>query len=283
MDDLNIDGGWGATVAITSAYAHKPFEVVSPDGAQRVAVVSDEAFLDVGVATTYRRFRAYVNFPIPLLITGQNGTVGSLELVAPDVTVGTNPDSIVDPRIGFDIRVFGEPRDALRLGIGAQFIFPSGRREDYVTDGTARAMVRLLAAGDRGTFSYAGQIGLHVRPLDDSPEPGGPTGNELLFGASAGRAFSVGTDWSAIIGPEVYGQTPFQSSTAGNTGVETLVTTRFERVGTGRSFRLKIGIGAGLNQHGGAPQWRLVVGAEILGGRNSHFASQGRQHASSHE
>jgi hypothetical protein len=192
MDDLNIDGGWAATVAITSGYAHKPFEVVSPDGAQRLAVVSDEAFLDVGVATTYRRFRVYVNVPIPLLVTGQSGTIGSLELVAPDVNVATNPDSIVDPRIGFDIRVFGQPRDALRIGIGTQLIIPSGRREDYVTDGTARAMVRLLAAGDRGTFSYAGQIGVHVRPLDDSPEPGGPTGNELLFGASAGRSFSLG-------------------------------------------------------------------------------------------
>jgi hypothetical protein len=71
----------------------------------------------------------------------------------------------------------------------------------------------------------------------------------------------------------VYGETPFQSSTAGITGVETLVTTRFEKGRASRSFRLKIGAGAGLKQHGGAPEWRVVIGAEIFGRRDSTIAS----------
>jgi hypothetical protein len=41
---------------------------------------------------------------------------------------------VSDPRIGFDIRLLGEPGGLLRLGTGAQLIFPNGNRSDYVTD-----------------------------------------------------------------------------------------------------------------------------------------------------
>ena len=96
-----------------------------------------------------------------------------------------------------------------RLGAGAQLIIPSGNRADYVTDGRYRAMFRFLAAGDVGRFSYAGQFGLHVRPAEGLLLPGSPNGNELLFGAGAGRKFSVRSDWAVVVGPEFFGETAF--------------------------------------------------------------------------
>jgi len=265
MDDIDIDGGFGGAVSLTSGYSRKPLEVTGPSGTQRLPLVSDEAFVDVGLAATYKRYRVYLNLPMPLLIKGSSGTVGPYQLIAPAVDPGTNPDTISDTRVGFDIRLFGERESSLRLGLGAQVIFPSGARADYVTDGTYRGMVRFLAAGDVGHFSYAGHLGLHIRPVDDSPAPGSPNGNEFLFGLSAGRRFSVGTGWAAIVGPEVYGDTAFRSFFGSATGVEGLLTGRLEDAGAGRRLRLKVGVGGGLDPHFGAPAWRIVFAVELFG------------------
>jgi hypothetical protein len=267
MDDLNIDGGFGGAVALTTAYSRKPLEITSPDGTQHLSLVSDEAFVDISVAATYNRYRVYLNFPMPLLVSGRSGTVGPYQLNAPAVDVGTNPDSISDPRAGFDVRLLGKPGSSLRLGVGAQLIIPSGKRADYVTDGTYRGMFRLLAAGDVGRFAYAGQLGLHLRPVDDSPAPGSPNGSELLFGVSAGRRLSVGPRWAAIVGPEVYGETAFRSFFGEATGLEGLLTGRLEGTGSGPHLRIKLGVGHGLDSHFGAPEWRIVFGVELFGQR----------------
>jgi hypothetical protein len=276
MDDLNIDGGFSGAVGLTTGYARKPLEATSADGTQHLALVSDEAFVDVSLAATYHRYRVYLDFPMPLLVTGTSGPIGPYQLRAPAVDLGTNPDTISDARVGFDLRLLGQTGSSLRVGVGAQLIIPSGTRADYVTDGTFRGMVRLLAAGDAGHFSYAGQLGLHIRPVDDSSMPGGPNGNEFLFGLAAGRRFSVGTGWGVVIGPEVYGETALHSFFASATGVEGLVTGRLEGTGAGRRVRLKLGAGRGLDPHFGAPEWRIVFGVELFG-RSDPGASTARR------
>jgi len=273
MDDLNIDGGFGGAVALTTGYTRKPLEITSPDGTQHLALVSDEAFVDVSLAATFHRYRIYLDFPMPVLVTGTSGTIGPYQLRAPAVDLGTNPDTISDARVGFDMRLLGTAGSLLRVGVGAQLIIPSGTRADYVTDGTFRGMVRLLAAGDAGHFSYAGQLGLHIRPVDDSPVPGGPNGNEFLFGLAAGRRFSVGTGWAVVIGPEVYGETALHSFFGSATGVEGLLTGRLEGTGDGRRVRLKLGAGRGLDAHFGAPEWRIVFGVELFGQRSDRGTS----------
>src|SRR5271170_3531674 len=60
MDDLDVRGGLGGAVALSSGYARDPLRV--SDGAHHVSVVSDQAFYDVAAAVTYDRFRLYVNF-----------------------------------------------------------------------------------------------------------------------------------------------------------------------------------------------------------------------------
>jgi hypothetical protein len=267
MDDLNIDGGFGGAIAVTGGYARRPFEVRSLDGSQHLSLVTDEAIVDVGIAATNHRYRLYVNFPMPLLVTGQSGTLASYQLRAPAVNVGTNPDTVSDGRVGFDVRLLGAPGNRLRVGVGAQLIFPSGDRADYVTDGTSRGVLRLLAAGDVGRFSYAGQVGLHIRPVNDAAALGGPDGNEFLFGASAGRSVSVGSAWVLVVGPEVYGATAVRSLFGATTGVEGLLTGRFERTGNGPHLRVKAGVGWGLDPNFGAPRWRIVVGVERAGHR----------------
>src|SRR5277367_2477165 len=57
MDDLDIHGGLGGAVALTSGYEHDPLRIKSRDGSQHLNVVSNLAFADFGFAGTYDRFR----------------------------------------------------------------------------------------------------------------------------------------------------------------------------------------------------------------------------------
>jgi hypothetical protein len=190
---------------------------------------------------------------MPVLVTGNNGTLGPIPIAAPELNPGTNPDTNSDPRRGIDVRFFGTEESALRLGGGAQLLFPSGHRSDDVTDGRFRAMFRFLAAGDAKDFTFAGQIGFHVRTLSDLPALGGPDGSEFLFGGSVGRRFWSHGHWHLIAGPEVYGETALRAFFNGSTGIEALLTTRFETDGEGRRIRIKVGAGHGILEHFGAP------------------------------
>jgi hypothetical protein len=274
MDDLNISGGLGGAISLNGGYARNPLEITSPGGTQRLTLVSGESFVDLGAAVTYDRFRLYLNIPVPLSVTGNSGTLGQYQLTAPSLNVGANPDTVSDPRIGFDVRLYGKPGTVLRLGAGGQLIFPSGNRADYVTDGRYRGMFRFLAAGDAGRFLYAGQFGLHVRPVEGSLPPGGPNGNELLFGASAGRRFTVSKDWDAVVGPEFFGETVVHPNYSGQTGFEGLLTGRLERVGDKPHLRFKLGVGHGLVRSFGAPEWRMLIGVELIGQRAASGASK---------
>jgi hypothetical protein len=265
MDDLDISGRLGGAVSLTSGYARNPLVVTGPDGKQKLAVVSEEAFVDFGAAITHDRFRGYIDFPVPLLLSGTSGTLGQYQFTAPSVSFGTNPDTLSDPRIGFDIRLLGEPGGLLRLGAGAQLIFPSGSRADYVTDDKYRAMFRFLAAGTAGAFRYAGQLGVHVRTLNDAPVPGSPNGSEFLYGISGGRRFAGPNGWAVVAGPEFFGETAFRAFFSGETGTEALLTGRFEHTGNGRNLRIKLGVGHALLQNFGAAQWRIVFGVEMFG------------------
>lgn len=269
MDDINISGGLGGAISLTTGYSHNPLIVTSPDSKRRLALVSSEAFLDVGMSATYNRYRVYVNLPMPLLVSGNSGMLGPLQLTAPSVNLGTNPDTISDSRVGFDVRLLGKPGDAFRLGGSAQLIIPSGFRSDYVTDNRYRGMLRILAAGEVGAFSYAGQFGVHLRPVEGSLPPGGPNGNELLFGVSAGRRLWARKRWVVVAGPEIFGETAVHKSVGDQTGLEGLLTGRLEGTGDGKHLRFKLGIGHGLVQQFGAPQWRILISVEVFGHRSN--------------
>lgn len=259
MDALDMHGGFGAAVSLTLGYAHNPLVVQSAGGP--LALVSDQAFADLGVALSYDRVRIYANVDSPLAVKGQSGSAYE----APDVTLGNSPDTVSDVRLGVDFRAVGRARDPLRLGVSAQLYCPSGNRADFVTDGTFRAMVRLLLAGDAGPWAYAAHLGIHIRPLEQSI-PGGADADELLFGAALGRRVPVSAleTMDVIAGPELFGQTALRTiDGASTTGVEALLSVRLEGTQDNREqLRLKAGVGVGLDANFGTPQWRLVLSAE---------------------
>ena len=275
MDDLSMRGGLGGAISVSSGYAHDALRVT--DGVSQLTVVGDQASFDVALAVTYDRFRLYLNLDSPLVGKGDSGAIGNYRFTAPSFDVSTRPDAFADARVGFDARFFGDPKGPLRLGAGAQLYIPAGGSPctgsgasfacDYLTDGTYRGMLRLLAAGNLGIFDYAAQAGVHIRPRNDWPEPGGPQGSELLFGVAAGPRFRVDPEGRTvvIVGPEVYGETALRSflSTTG-TGVEGLLTGRIEGTGDhGPQVQAKAGVGAGLDPHFGTPEWRCIFSVTL--------------------
>jgi hypothetical protein len=266
MDTLDMHGGLGGAMEMTLGYAKDPLRI--PDGSSHLPVVSQQAFADFGFAATYDRWRLYLNVDSPLVIKGQSGTASGYQLTAPGLDLGSNPDTVMDVRLGVDARLLGDASGPFRLGAGAQLLVPEGNSGDYDTDGTPRAMVRALFAGDVGSFTYAGQLGVHIRPLDETPAPQGPQGSELLFGVAAGAKLPLGRDSGSalVIGPEVYGETAFRSFFGGSsTGLEGLLTTRVEGTGdSGGQLRVKLGTGGGISPQFGAPEWRFVVSVELF-------------------
>jgi hypothetical protein len=266
MDALDMRGGLGGAMALTTSYARDPLRIT--DGSQHLNVVSDRAFTDFGFAVTYERWRLYLNMDVPIVTAGQDGTVGGYQFTAPSLNPQQNPDTLSDARIGLDARILGGSKSTFRLGASAQFFVPNGDRSDYDTDGTYRAMVRALFAGDVGLFTYAGHLGVHVRPFDDSPTPGSPQGSELLFGLAGGaRVLVAGGNEALIVGPEVFGATAFRSFLGSSgTALEGLLAGRIEGVtDNGPQLRFKLGAGLGIDQRFGAPAWRIVFAIELFG------------------
>ncbi len=267
MDALDMHGRLGGAMALTLGYANDPLKVES--GGQKLTLVSDFAFADVGLAVTYDRFRLHAGVAAPLVSSGQTGTVGGYAFTGPTADLASTPDSLTDARLGVDVRLLGAHDGPFRLGAGAQLDLPTGKRVEYDSDGTYRAMLRALVAGDVGWFTYAGQLGVHVRPLDDGPTPGSPRGSELLFGAAAGLRVRD-ERWlhlAVVLGPEIYGasslSTPFGAAT---TSLEGLLSVRAEDANVrGINVRVKLGGGVGLATELGAPAWRLVMGLEVFG------------------
>ena len=266
MDALDMRGGLGGVMAFTVGYAGRPLRV--SDGSQQLSVVSDEAFVDLGFAVTWERWRFYLDLDVPLAIFGQSGVAGGYQFTGPSVDLGSRPDTIFDPRLGVDVRIVGRPGGYFRLGAGAQLFVPSGDRADYDTDGTVRAAVRALFAGDASWFTWAAQLGVHIRPLDDSPAPGSPKGSEALFGVAAGARLPLGAGrpWALIVGPEIFGATALRSPFGGDaTALEGLLSARVEGTrDSGLQLRVKLGAGGGLPARFGAPEWRIVAGIEVF-------------------
>ena len=253
MDDLRIHGGLGGVIGMGLGYSHDALRLKGDDG-RSFSVIRNQAFADLGLAVTYSRFRFSMNFTMPLAVSGEDGVSGGQTFIAPHVSLQTQPDTLADPRLGVDARLYGEPNSALRLGASAQLIVPSAERADYLTDGTYRAMLRLLFAGDRGIFTYAANLGVHVRGRNE--------GSELLFGAAGGVRLAATESMKLVVGPELWGETAFDANA---TGLEALVGARLEGTrARGMQLRLKAGAGAALDASFGVPEWRMLFGVEVF-------------------
>lgn len=268
MNDLAYER-LGAALSLSSAYARNPLVIADTGERRRLTVISDQAFVNLGLSVHYGRFRASIDLSSPIYARGQSGNVGQRSYVSPSVDLGSYPDKVTDLRLGLEARLFGDGRSPLRLGLGSQLFVPSGERRLYFSDETYRAIFRLLAAGDTTLLTYAAHLGFHLRPLNDRESLAGPRGNELMFGAAIGPKFSPGSARTlrAQIGPEIFGQTALQSPfTRSTTGLEVMLSARLEHLHDDRtSTRYKLGFSEAVLHEFGAAEWRLLGSIELQG------------------
>ncbi|RPH71395.1 MAG: hypothetical protein EHM78_07560 [Myxococcaceae bacterium] len=265
MDSLDMHGDLGGALSFAARYARDPLRVRAADG-RTTAIVTDSAYGQIAGAVTWRSWRFSVAFDMPLAVKGRTATLDGYRFTGPDVDLGSHPDTVSDVQLGVETRLLGDHAGAFRLGLGAQLWIPSGKTEEYVTDGTYRGMVRVLFAGDVRWFAYAGQVGVHIRPRDDGGVPGAPRGSELLFGAAAGAKLLVTETSRVVVGPEVYGATAFDGFfKSETTSAEALLSARYEGTrSTGAQLRIKLGAGLGLGSQFGTPSWRVLFAIEMF-------------------
>ena len=268
-DDLRWPAALSGGVSISLGYAHAPLSFDDGQGGS-LLVVRHQTSADLAFAVGWGRLRAGLRFSSPVYVAGDSGAAQGYRFTAPVANLEHDPDALSDLAVSFDWRLLGDAQSPQRFAASAVAWVPSGERKGYATDGTWRGMARLLAAGDQGAVTWAGTLGVHLRPLDDSPVPGAPRGSEGVFGAAASyrlapAALPAGA--ALAVGPEVFGATaltaPFGSST---TALEALLAGRLDTVPyPGATLRFKLGVGAGLHARFGAPAFRVVLGVELFG------------------
>jgi hypothetical protein len=93
LDDLGMHGGFGGAISVSGGYAHDPL-LVENGSSSALRVVGDEAFMSVGLAASYERFRVYLDLTSPVAVKGTSGDAGPYHFDGPAIDLGTNPDLI---------------------------------------------------------------------------------------------------------------------------------------------------------------------------------------------
>jgi outer membrane protein OmpA-like peptidoglycan-associated protein len=254
VESLDLRGSLRPAIGVVMDGAYRPLVIYAPDGRVRASVVRDQVFAHPGASLVlWERLRVGFDLPIAVYQDGHAGALNGVTYFPPETP------SIGDLRLGADLRLVGIYGEPFTLALGARVYVPTGQRDNYTGDGTARIDGRLEAAGDLGVFTYAARVGAEYRNLQDTIG-GSPLGSQLLFGAAAGfRAF----DRALIVGPEVYGATIISSGDAvfatRSTPVDAVFGVHYTFL---RDLRLGGGVGPGLTRGFGSPEVRWLASLE---------------------
>ena len=264
-DDLRWPAGLAGAVSLSLGYAHAPLSLDAGSGTDLV-VVRHQTSADLAFAVSWDRLRFGLHFSSPVYVAGDSGAAQGRLFTGPSANLEHNPDTLSDVALSADWRLLGDATSPVRWAASGTVFIPSGERADYATDGTWRGLLKLNAAGEAGRFTWAGSLGFHFRPLDDSLTPGSPHGSEFHFGAAATTLVPLGGVTLAV-GPEIFAVTLLSSSfTSQTTGAEALLGARLDATPfAGGVLRVKLGAGAAIHHAFGAPLWRAVVGVELGG------------------
>lgn len=252
LDTLDLRGRVRPAVGADFDWGDKPLVLYGPGGAQVGSVVSDQVFVHLGATVVlWDRLRLGFNLPIAIAQSGDGATLAGVTYPAP-----TSP-ALGDLRLGADVRLVGRYRDPFTLAAGASLYVPTGRDDDYTSDGVLRAVIpHVNAAGELGLFVYAVKLGYELRRSEFFA--GVRLGDDFQFGAAAGARLARGR---LVLGPELYGSTVVQGGAfrTGATPLELLVGLHYQFVD---DWRVGVGMGPGIVRGDGAPLFRAVASIE---------------------
>jgi OOP family OmpA-OmpF porin len=252
LESLDFDGHLRAGAGVVSAWAWKPLVVY--DGQGEVSALVSQQLVEHLQASllAWNRARFDLDLPVPLVRQGSDAIIGAQTYAAP------NGGAIGDLRLGADVMLFRQG-DAFVGAIGAQLFLPTGSKDAFSSDGGVRFWPRLLVAGRHDRLSWAGRLGVHLRPqhacgCDLSP------GSELTAGLAGGWWFMP----RLMAGPELYlsrviSGGPFGARAA--TSLELMLSARF--VASPR-WNISLGVAPGLTDGAGTPAARVVLGVQYV-------------------
>lgn len=256
LDTLDMRGSGRPAFGVTGEWAHDPLVIYNQDGSVRNEVVSDQVALHIGASVNLvDRLRLNLNLPAYVYATGDGGSAQGQQFNAP-----SSAQSIGDVRLGGDVRILGQYRDAFSLAGGVDFWIPTSTEGAYTSDGSMRFQPHLIGAGELGVFVYSARLGVMYRSRDESIA-GGQLGTELNFAVAAGLRVA---DGKLVVGPELYGSSVMVKGgffEKRSTPLEGLLGAHY-KVGAG--FRIGAGIGAGLTRGFGSPAYRVLLGIDWM-------------------
>ena len=253
VESLDLRGKVRPAIGVVMDGAYRPL-VIDSDGKLEESVIRNQIVGHVGASLVLRdRLRLGFDLPVAVFQDGNQGIIGGVTYAPP------KSPSVGDLRLGTDLRLAGAYGDPFTLAIGARVYVPTGQRDNYTGDGSARIDGRLEAAGDLGIFTYAARVGAEYRALEDTLA-GNPLGSQVLFGAAMGFRLA---NRALVIGPEVYGSTNVSASGAffakTSTPVDGILGAHYTFL---RNFRIGAGGGTGLTRGLGSPEARWLASLE---------------------
>ncbi len=249
-ESLDLRGHGRFALGLTGSFAKKTLVIFDPAGNELVAPVQEQWALHVGAAVTLvDRVRLGASLPLVLATKGRQGELFGRSYAAEEgFAVG-------DLRLGLDVRLFGEHGAPITMAAGLQAHLPTGSRAAFVSDGEARFVPRILAAGDIGLFTWAARFGFDGRLRQDD-FGGEPVGTELEAALAAGLRLA---DGAVVIGPEIFGSTTLTDGAAfaeRGTPLEVLFGAHAK---IAQSWQIAAGAGAGINRALGSPAFRVLA------------------------
>ncbi|MDB4942324.1 MAG: Outer rane lipoprotein omp16 precursor [Labilithrix sp.] len=254
-ESLDLRGNLRPAFGVIADYQYRPLVTYRADGDVHRSIVRNMLALHAGGSVNlFDRLRLSVSVPLIPFVDGHTDAL-------PDGRVYPSPtheQALGDVRAAADLRLLGSYGDAFQLAVGAQVWFPTGSEGTYSGDGAFRVQPRVLAAGDVGVFAYAARVGFQYR---NRSEDFGPSaiGSELAFGGSVGLRLA---DRKVTVGPEVFGSTVLDDAFAKRaTPLEGILGAHWSPI---EELRFGAGVGTGLTRGYGSPEFRALLGVEVM-------------------
>lgn len=251
-ESLNREGHGDLSTNLVFDWAGSPLVVYDADGAEIAEVVSRQVILHGGVAyQLWDRLRLHVDIPVVVGQAGRDVQIGNTQLIA------HGGAAMGDLQVGVSDRIYGEVNGVFRLGVGFRFFAPTGKQSAYAGDGKPHLLPRLNVAGDAGLFSYAANLGVHARLVDD-PVSANSVGSEMALGASVGvnlleRHLLVGAEAMTNIRFKAANNDLFEPNRAAGEIIFGAHYTSDTRIRSG------VGIAPGLSEATGSPRFRVLA------------------------
>jgi outer membrane protein OmpA-like peptidoglycan-associated protein len=250
-ESLDLRGSARPAAGVVLDLGYEPLVSYDADGSEGAAVIAAQVLAHLGGGIVLAdKFRFGLSIPVLLANDGER-----VRAVQGEYEAGAGP-ALGDLRVSADVLLVGMYGRPLSLALGAHLFVPTGSQSAYTSDGTVRALPRLMAAGEIGDFVYAAHAGVHIRPHSrDFTDT--KLGHELVVGAAAGIRL---LDRALTVGPEIYGASigP-RFSKEGSVPIEALVGGKYTVL---QDYRVGLAAGPGLTEGLGAAELRAVASVE---------------------